>query len=330
MPVARLTLGPLHLTVTPVAAMKCFVGMQTWVARGTPEALDEYRRFGEHFFPYLMARPDEEPIDAFCTAASAEIRRLERRYGFSLGTSVQFMYLLRNTLEHRENQEHMLWYALTYADWLERFAESPYARLGAHAAQVCVERGLEPFRPAFGAAASFGRRLVGKYVPALCAVAVQLDSVCASQYPELNCLETLLHEQVHAAIHAARGDDERRRELRWLEELAAVLSSQAALLEAAAAMGDPALLHEVEQFVAWSRTTYDYGDLALACLRDTNDPWLPWRAWQAIFALPPAVQRDYATCKVITPLLNQLGWMIRFPYHYGKRYVSCFVHTSRP
>lgn len=323
---AQLSIGPLSVTVTPVAAMKCFVGLQQWVARGSPDALREYRIFKDSFFPYLMARPDDEPVDWFCACAVGEIRRLERRYGLSLQTVVQFMYRLRNTLEYKENQETALWYALTYADWLERFAASPYARLGELATRRYIDRGIQPFLPAFGAAASFGPGLAGKYTYTLRAIAVQLDAICASEHPELNFLETLFHEQVHAAIHAAMGDDEERRELTWLNELAAVLSSQTALLEAAAELGDPAILHETETYVAWSCATYAYGDLAAACLRDAGDPWLPWKAWKQIFALPPARRLDYAMCGVITPILRGLGWQISFPYEYGDRYVTCFVN----
>lgn len=322
----QLTLGPLSFTITPVAVMKCFVGMQQWVARGSPTALAEYRLFRDGFFPYLMGRPDDEPIDWFCGCAVSEIRRLERRYGLSLQTVIEFMYRLRNTLEYRANQEAALWYALTYADWLQRFAESPYARLAEKATQICVSRGIQPFRPALGAASSFGPGLAGKYVPTLSAIAVQLDAICDSAHPELNFIETLLHEQVHAAIHAALGDDEERRELEWLNELAAVLSSQTALIEAAAALGDHALQQEAASYVAWSRVQYAYGDLALACLRDTRFPWLPWQAWQAVFALSPDDQRNYATCAVITPILNRLGWPIQLPYRYGDRSVTGFVN----
>lgn len=325
---ARITLGPMTITVTPVAAMKCFVGLQQWAVRGTPDALAEYRLFSRDFFPYLMGRSDDEPIDWFCACAVGEIRRLERRYGLSLKTAVQFMYLLRNTLESRENQEAMLWYALTYDDWLNRFAASPYMRLGERAAQICVARHIASSLPALGAAASFGPGLAGKYIPHLRAIAIQFDTVCHTVHPELNFLETLLHEQVHAAIHAAMGDDDDRRELEWLNELAAVLSSQAALLEAALELGDYALCREVETFITWSRATYAYGELALACLRDTNDPWMPWSAWQQLFALPPAEQRNYATCEAITPILRRLGWPISFPYGYGDYSVSCFLNRA--
>jgi hypothetical protein len=325
---AHLTLGPLSVTVTPVAVMKCFVGMQQWVARGSPDALAEYRLFSTDFFPYLMSRPNDEPVDWFCACAVSEIRRLERRYGLSLPTVIQFMYRLRNTLELRANQEAALWYALTYADWLQRFAESPYARLAENAAQICIAQGIQPFRPILGAAASFGPGLAGKYIYALQAIAVQLDTICASAHPELNFIETLLHEQTHATIHAALGDDDKRRELTWLNELAAVLSSQTALLEAAEALDDPALCQEAETFVAWSRSQYAYGDLALACLHDTDAPWLPWQAWRKVFALPPEEQRNYATCAVITPILTKLGWAIQFPYTYGDRYVTSFVQRA--
>lgn len=323
---AQLTLGPLTVTVTPVAAMKCFVGLQQWAARGTREARAECRLFSDDFFPYLLGRPDDEPVDWFCACAVGDIRRLERRYGLSTQTAVQFMYLLRNTLEHRGNQEAALWYALTYEDWLQRFVASPYARLGERAAELCADRGIRPFLPALGAAASFGPGLAGKYAPSLRAVAVQLDAICARPHPELNFLETLLHEQAHAAIHGAMGDDGERRELAWLDELAAVLSSQAALLEAAVQLGDEGLRREAEAFVIWSRSTYAYGELAVACLRDAGDPWLPWRAWQQIFDLPADERRNYATCGVILPILRRLGWPISFPYRYGDRYVTCFVN----
>lgn len=325
---AHLELGPLSITVTPVAAMKCFVGLQQWVARGSPADLAEYHLFRTSFFPYLLGRPDDEPIDWFCACAASEIRRLGRRYGLARQPVVQFMQLLYNTLESRSNQEAALWYGLTYEDWLQHVGESPYAQLGTRAAQICVARGIAPFRLALGAAASFGPGLAGSYVPPLRAIAIQLDAICATPHPTLNFLETLLHEQVHAAIHAALGDDAERRELAWLNELAAVLSSQAALLEAAAELGAPGLRREAEELVAWSRAHYAYGDLALACLRETGDPWLPWQAWQQIFSLPLAEQRNYATCGVITPLLQRLGWRLRFPYHYGDRYVTCFVNPA--
>ena len=63
---AQLTLGPLTVTITPVAVMKCFVGLQQWLAHGSPEALAEYRCFRNDFFPYLLGRPDDEPIVWFC------------------------------------------------------------------------------------------------------------------------------------------------------------------------------------------------------------------------------------------------------------------------
>lgn len=321
---AQLALGSMTITVTPVAVMKCFVALQQWVARVSPEALVEYQLFRDAFFPYVLGRPDDEPIDWFCACAVGEIRRLERRYGLSLATTVGFMYRLRNTLERRANQDAALWYALTYDDWLQRFAESLYAPLGERAVAIYAASGIQPMRPALGAAVSFGAGLAGKYVPALRAIAVQLDVICAAAHPELNFLETLLHEQVHAAIHAAMGDDAQRRELTWLEELAAVLSSQTALLAAAEELGSPGLRQEATAFVAWSRAQYAYGDLATACLGDAGDGWLPWRAWQQVFALPPDDQRNYATTNVITPILHRLGWQVAFPYHYGERYVTCF------
>jgi len=153
-------------------------------------------------------------------------------------------------------------------------------------------------------------------------VCVQLDVIAHSTQPELQFLETLLHEQVHAAIDAAVGTDERRHELVWLNELAAVLTSQLALRSAAADLLPPFLAARVGTHLDEMRAEQQYGDLAAAVLADSGDALIAWKAWQRIGALPAPERNQYARDRIITPILRDLGWKVRFPYAFGNKLVT--------
>ncbi len=110
-----------------------------------------------------------------------------------------------------------------------------------------------------------------------------------------------------------------------LHELAAIMTSQHALLQAARQIDSPARLWRVTRTLERQRDEQRYGDLARAVMRATNMPLLPWRAWRVIFRLPPEIQRDYARDEVITKIFHGLGWKVDFPFCYADKYVTVFA-----
>ncbi len=323
----RIQLGSAEILCSPVTIMKSFVGAASWYVRGSPEELDEYRRFRADFFPYLMAQPDDQDLYDFCDAAIAEVDAVKQRHGLESDLLFHFGWKLKNTLVSYRNRDAVLDFADEYGEWLASWVDGPWGELACQAVAQAEAWGLTPFRPTLCAVRSFGDAIYGKYVSFLQAVCLQLDVIRNRGDAELCFIETMLHEQVHAVIHRQMGDDPERRELRWFEELTAVLTSQSAIRNAARRHSD-ALRRDVVQVLARLRRQQRYGDLANAVLRDARHPLIPWMAWQAIFALPPDERRDYAVGEVIEPILQRLGWPVCFPYHYGDLVVTCFAHRS--
>jgi hypothetical protein len=317
-------IGNIPFWVIPVAIMKSFVGAAAWSARGAPEALAEFQTFSEEFFPFLMRQPNDMPLHDFCDMGIKAVDIVLNGLSLKSDLMFQFGWLLKNTLSRQGNHDEAERLARSYRDWMHRWFVGAQGSLARVAAQRLAALGVQPTREAIAAAHTFGNAVYGVYNRPLRAVCVQLDVVCRAPHAETAFIETLLHEQIHAAIHHHMGDDPQRRELTWLEELAAVLTSQHAMLRAAERLDSGALLHAVVVRLKTQRARSQYGDLAEAIRRETSDSMVAWRAWQAIFALPPDKKRNYATEAVITPILHRAGWNVRLPYSYGNKFVTCF------
>ena len=172
---------------------------------------------------------------------------------------------------------------------------------------------------------SFDSAVFGKYVPSLEAVCVQMDTISGSECPKIQFIETLLHEEVHFVIHHNMGKDDKCSELIWLDELAAVLTSQYAIESAATELQNNQQSEQVKKCLRKIRDKQKYGELAVAVLRVTSDDLLPWKAWKQIFKLPRAEKHNYAEEKIIKSILHNLGWKVEFPYKYGNKYVTVFI-----
>lgn len=321
---ARFDIGSIPLWVSPVSIMKCFVGIG-WVARGSEAELREYRIFCDEFLPFLINQDNEMPIDDFCKISIEKIDEIIERHSFKLNLVKNFSQKLKNTLKSQKNRKNATFHARTYVAWLTTWMNSPFSQIADQAVQKIEEWGVQPLHGALGAAASFGNAVFGKYVPSLQAVCIQFDVISQNECSELQVIETLLHEEVHAVIHSRMGEDESRCELVWLNELAAVLTSQYAIKSAIEELQDTDTAEEVKKCLEYMGNRQEYGKLANAVLRDTGNPLVAWKAWEHIFELPPNQKRNYARNSIITPILHEVGWHVEFPYTYDNMYVSVFV-----
>lgn len=305
--------------------MKCFVGAANWRVRGTPDELREFQIFTGELFPFLIQLPNDMGLEAFTSAAIDEINAIQRRHELRSDLIFSFSWRLKNTLNSTANHDAVWRYTQRYRDWFESWIETPLGEVARSAATQTAQWGVEPLDTGLAAVGAFGNAVYGKYVYPLRAVCIQLDVICGTTDSQLNFIETLLHEQIHAAIHARMGDDPERPELVWLNELAAVLTSQHAIFCAALATGNYDLIGRVASGLKTLCDEQQYGRLASSVKRATHDALLPWRAWQTVFDLPPEVRSHYARNRVITPILHDLGWQVTFPYHYGDYSVTVFV-----
>lgn len=321
---ARFDIGSISLWVSPVSIMKCFVGIG-WAATGSEAELREYSIFCDEFLPFLISQDNEMPIDDFCKISIRKIDEIMENRNLESNLVTQFSQKLKNILKDQKNRENARLYAFRHTIWLTAWMNSPFGKIGNRAAQKVEKWGVQPLHEALGAAASFGNAIFGKFVPSLQAVCVQLDVIYQNECSELQFIETLLHEEIHAVIHTRMDEDETRYELAWLNELAAVLTSQFAIESAARELQDMKIIEQVERCLNYMRRRQQYGTLADAVLRDTENPLIAWRAWERIFDLPQEKKRNYARNSVITPILHELGWNVEFPYTYGNKYVTVYV-----
>ncbi|KYK36082.1 MAG: hypothetical protein AYK19_09695 [Theionarchaea archaeon DG-70-1] len=321
---ARFDIGSISLWVSPVSIMKCFVGIG-WVATGSEAEIREYSIFCDEFLPFLISQDNELPIDDFCKISIRKIDEIMENRHLESNLVTRFSQRLKNTLKNQKNRENACLYAFRYTIWLTAWMNSPFGKIGNQAAQQIEKWGVQPLYEALGAAASFGNAVFGKFVPSLQAVCVQLDVIYQNECSELQFIETLLHEEIHAVIHARMGEDETRYELAWLNELAAVLTSQFAIESAARELQDGKISEQVERCLNRMRSRQQYGTLADAVLRGTENHLIVWRAWERIFDLPQEKKRNYARNSVITPILHEVGWNVEFPYMYDNKYVTVYV-----
>ncbi|WP_448543730.1 hypothetical protein [Roseiflexus sp.] len=322
-------IGSIEFTISPVSIMQCFI-KANWRAKGSKKSIQEFRVFAGHFFPFLFSQDTEMDIEEFCDASTNKIDEILQSQELQTDLITRFAKLLKGRMAP-DNQQQAIQLAQEYEKKLEAWLSPPWNALGEKATQLLSTWGLPPPYRGLGAIGSFGNAIFGQYVPDLRAVCVQLDVVAArSAHPEIKFLETLLHEEVHAAIHCGMGDAGDRLELTWLNELCAVLTSQHALQVAGQQVLAPPGNNQLEQAIRLIRSNQEYGDLADAVLKETGDPLLGLKAWKRIFELKDPEKHNYAKNNIITPILRNLGWQVTFPfyYYYGatyKKYVTVFV-----
>lgn len=314
---AHLTIGTLPFAISPTIVAKCFLALSAWQTQGQLPEQEEFQAFCSALMPRIMARDDDQDLARFCQRALDDIDTVQRRHALTLPPVREFRRHMRRLLQSDTYRRQIVRQADAYERWLSRLLASPYAMLAARAAAYYAEWEVLPVQPTYGAVDSFGSLVEGKYVPWLAASAVQMDVACQAPHPELRFLETLLHEQVHAVVAHRMGPDDSRRELEWLHELGAILTSQHALARAAADMGDAGLRAEVRQYLGASRDTTCYGDLATAVLRAARAPEVGWTIWTKIIALRRIPRQDYACRRVLEPLLRASGWDVALPYTYA-------------
>jgi hypothetical protein len=321
-------IGSIEFTISPVSIMQCFI-KANWRAKGSKESIQEFRVFAGHFFPFLFSQDTEMDIEEFCDASTNKIDEILQSQELQTDLITRFAKLLKGRMAP-DHQQQAIQLAQKYEKKLEAWLSPPWDALGEKATQLLSTWGLPPPYRGLGAIGSFGNAIFGQYVADLKVVCIQLDVVAArSAHPEIEFLETLLHEEVHAAIHCGMGDAGDRLELTWLNELCAVLTSQHALQVAGQQVLAPPGNNQLEQAIRLIRSNQEYGDLADAVLKETGDPLLGLKAWKRIFELKDSDKRNYAKNNIITPILRNLGWQVTFPfYYYGatyKKYVTVFV-----
>jgi hypothetical protein len=316
-------IGGINFSISPVSILQCWIGIG-WYARGSESDIKEFRVFSDHFFPFLLSQDTEARIQDFCTASNDKIDEILREQELRTVFISRFSKRLKNHL-NKSNQSRSIQFTQKYEKLLQSWLSSPMGNFGRTAAQLLWDWGLPPPYKGLGAVGSFGNAVFGKYVPDLKAVCVQLDVIAQSDSPSIQFLETLFHEELHAAIHFEMGDDDTRPELTWLDELCAVLTSRYALQVAAKRTLDKTTSDDVMNILDSIRANQKYGELAKAVEQDTGDPLIALKSWKQIFQLSDMEKHDYAKNRIITPILRDLGWPVTFPYEYNNKYVTVFA-----
>ena len=320
---ATFNIGSIHFSISPVSIMQCWIGIG-WYASGSAQEIKEFQLFRDAFFPFLFSQDADMNITEFCNASQQRIDEILREQALQTDFILRFAKRLKDRMIP-DNQKQVIQLAEKYGALLCNWLSSPFGACGERAAQLLCDWGLAPPYRGLGAVGSFGDAIFGKYVPDLKAVCVQLDVVAQSDHPEIKFLETLLHEEVHAAIHCAMGDDGDPLQLTWLNELCAVLTSQHALRIAGQEVLDRHDVQRLEKALCSNRKKQEYGQLADVVVQKTGDPLIALKAWKKVFELPGQEKRNYAKNGVITPILRDLGWQVNFPFKYENKYVTVFV-----
>lgn len=322
---ANVTLGPVVLRASAAAMMKCMVGLHSWHTAQGLHGQDAAAALYRELCQDVMARPDTLELHTLAAEIAVRLGAIQR----GQDAAESYAQRLRAFVRNHDDRAQLEQTASQIETWLHGLADSAYGRLAACALEVLAELGAtlpgaQPFRDAYVTIAPPGQASTGQYVPWLAAVAVQIDTILRGPFPELEFIETLLHEQVHAVIHERMADGgEHYQRLPWLNELAAITLSQYALGRAYASLrGEPALAN-VPDALRISREQQEWGDLASAVLRATREPLVGWRAWQAIFARGAYARRNFAHRTMLPPMLAEAGWPASFPFHYGAHSVDC-------
>jgi len=263
---SRYQIGDIAFYVSPVSIMQCWVGIG-WQARGSAAEIREFRTFTRQFFPFLIEEECEQPIGQFCTNAVDKMDQIIAKEQLKTDLLTRFARRIRGRL-NSDNQRRATHYSEKYGQKVQQWLDSPIGRCSPRAVSLLAEWDLEPPYRGLAAIGAFGNAVFGQYVSNLRAVCVQLDVIAQSDNPELEFFETLLHEQIHAAIHKKMGDDDERPELTWLNELCAVLTSQFALKVAAKENLDQATFKRYMKSLELIRAKQKYGELAVAVRKE--------------------------------------------------------------
>ncbi len=326
---ARVTIGTLTVRISPAATMKCLVGLNAWHTYSEFREREDVAGFCARLCQYVMARPDDASLPELAALVSEQIARLQRGRDLREPAIDALGQKVRALLRDQQRRAHATRYAEQAAAWFERFAAQPYLDLAlcalGHLERVGARLpGPRPFCDAYVALRPPELNSTGQYVPWLSAVAVQMDAIIGGRFAEIEFIETLLHEQVHAVIHARMRDQgEHYARLPWFNELTAILLSQYAIARAYADLRYEPAFRAVPAALRAARAQQEWGDLAAAVLRATGDPLVTWRAWQAIFARGAYIRRNYAHRDILPPIVGRAGWRAAFPFAYGARAVDC-------
>lgn len=325
---AQFSIDQIKIYSSPATLMKCAIGLQAWSAQLPGSGQAELSAFCEQLCRYVMQRPDEIGLAELSADVVVQLGKLRRSLNSQQRAIERFSQALRDTLRSPDFRATAERSAAACEAWLAEFSRSPYHELAARALHHMQRAGIvlaepRPFRDALIALTPPDRPSTGQYVPWLAAVALQIDAITGSPYPEVEFIETLLHEQVHAIIHQRMGDHgEHYRQLPWFNELTAIALSQYALVRAARDLGGGAPLSVMPTALRASRARQAWGDLASHAMRDMGDPLVLWRAWRAIFAHGSQGRRTYAQRERLQSTLGAAGWQVTFPYCYGEQSVD--------
>lgn len=326
---ANVTIGTLTVRISPAATMKCLVGLNAWHTYSEFREHEDVASFCAQLCGYVMDRPDDAGLAELAAAVAEQIAKLQRARETRMPAIDTLGQRVRALLRDRARREAATRYAALATDWFERFMAAPYQELAlralGHLERVGARlEGPRPFRDAYAAIRPPELSITGQYVPWLSAVAVQMDAIMGGRFAELEFIETLLHEQVHAIIHERMRDHgEHYLRLPWFNELTAILLSQYALGRAFADMRGQPALEVVPAALRLARLEQQWGDLATAVLIDTQNPLVTWRAWQEIFRRGSYRRRNYAHRDVLPEIVRRAGWAAEFPYRYGAQSVDC-------
>lgn len=325
----NITLGNVTIRISATALMKCQVGLNSWQDAQQQRSHTQAVRFHEQLCTYVMTQPDALSLPELAANIINHLKYLQREQNARTMVIEGYSRQVRALLRDREQRVELAQTADTLSDWLQRLVDSAYGVLACRALDQLTGLGArlpgeQAFRDAYLTLRPTLPASTGRYVPWLGAVAVHFAMLATSPYPELEFIETLLHEQIHAVIHERMGDDgEHYRRLPWFNELTAILLSQYALGRAFAELRAEPELADVPAALRLSREQQVWGDLATAVLHETRDPLVVWRAWQAIFAHGGYSRRNYAHRSLLPTTLAQAGWSAAFPYGYGTGTIDC-------
>ena len=242
---SRYTIGPVSVWVTPAALMKAAFAAVPWVLHGTDQERQTFERYRTALLPALVALPNDCTRTEFIEAGLDAVQAVETQQPDLTRAAGRFGAQMVLRLLDEQRWALAVQRSTVYSDWMARWVYGPHGALARAAFDQYAAWGVTPLRDVFAAHESYGTYTSGTYLTALRTICVQFDVVCRAPQPELQLIETILHEQLHAALHHQLGDDPERRELIWLEELAAVLTSHHALFTAARKTGDMALMNRV-------------------------------------------------------------------------------------
>jgi hypothetical protein len=138
-------IGGITFSATPVSVMKCFVGIG-WAARGKKESIDEYRKFSDEFFPFLIRQDNDKSLDAFCGESVAKIDDIAKEHVFTTDLVNNFTQQLKNTLNSPRNKMRVVGHAKEYDAWIQSMLRGTFGKVACAAVQKLRSFGVKPTR----------------------------------------------------------------------------------------------------------------------------------------------------------------------------------------